>query len=82
MMMACFAYQKFSFNQISQRKTVNGKIQPSFMTFNVSNGIAKSINKSGITLLCRSLITINEVFDKQNQFGMSNCEQIFKTASK
>ena len=82
MVMAYFAYQKFSFNQLSHRKTMNDKIQPPFMTFNVSNGIAKNINKSGITLLSRSLITLNEVFDKRNQFGMSNCEQIFKTVSK
>ena len=82
MVMACFAYQKFSFNQLSHRKTMNNKIQPPLMTFNVSNSIAKNVNKSGITLLRRSLITINEIFDKQNQFGMSNCEQIFKTMSK
>ena len=61
---------------------MNDKIQLPFMTFNVSNGIAKNINKSGITLLSRSLITLNEVFDKRNQFGMSNCKQIFKTVSK
>ena len=43
--------------------------------FNVSNVIAENVDKSGISLLSQSLIQINEIFDKQNQFGMSNCEQ-------
>ena len=45
------------------------------MTFNVGNVIAENVDKSGITLLSRSLIPINEVLDKQNQSGTSNCEQ-------
>ena len=51
------------------------------MTFNVGNVIAENVDKS-ITLLSRSLIPINEVFDKQNQFGTSNREQGFKTVSE
>ena len=67
-MLSCFVYNKFYFNQLSHRKTTNGKIQPPFMTFNVGNVIAENVDKSGISLLSRSLIPINEVFDKQNQF--------------
>ena len=52
------------------------------MTFNLGNVIAENVDKSGITLSSRSFILINEVFDKQNQFGTSNCEQEIKTASK
>ena len=75
MVLSCFLYQqKFSFNQFSQRKTANGKTQSLFMTFNVGSVIG-----SGINPLSQSLIPIN---DKQNQFGMSKCEQMFKTASK
>ena len=84
MVMSCdvmFSYQKF-FNQISHRKTTNDKIQSPFMMFNVDNVISENVDKSGITLLSRRLIPMNEVFDKQNQFGTSNCEQRFKTASK
>ena len=52
------------------------------MTFNGSNVIAENVNKSGKIILSRSLIPINEVFDNQNHFGKSNCEQMFKTAPK
>ena len=71
--MVCLS--KFSCNQLSYTKATIDKIPPLSMPLNVSNIIAENINKSGITLFSRSLIPINETFDKQNQFGTSNCDQ-------
>ena len=48
MVLSFFVYQTVSFNQLSHRKSTNGKIQTPFITFNV---IAKNVNKNGITLL-------------------------------
>ena len=48
------------------------------MMFNVSNVIAENLNESALSLLNRSLFPINEVFDKQNRFGTSIYEQMFK----
>ena len=81
MMLSCFVYQKFSFNELSHRKLMNNKILSPFMTCNVSNVIAKNNNKSGTTLSSQSLIPLNKVFHKQKKFGTSNDDQMLKLAS-
>ena len=47
-------------------KVTNGEISAPFMTFDVSNVITENDNKREYNTLSRSLIALNEVFDKQN----------------
>ena len=79
--MLSFCLLKVLLNELSQSKITNGGIAPPFMTFNVSYVIAKNHNKSGATLLSRSLVPLNELFDMTNKIGTSNVEQIFKMES-
>ena len=62
---------------------MNGKIPSPFMTFNVSNAIAKTHNKSGKTRLSHGLVLLNEIFDKWNKFGTpSNIQNSVKFTFK
>ena len=53
----------------STAKSRTEKFRSPFMMFNASYIIAKNHYKSGKTLLSRSLIPLNEVFDKKNKLG-------------
>ena len=51
------------------------------ITFHVSNVSAESDHKSGTTLLSRGMIPLNELFNKQKNFGKSTVDEMFKMAS-
>ena len=54
---------------------------PPLMKLNISNVTSENSHKSVKTLLSKSLIPLNEGFDKQNSFGTPNIDQMVRTPS-